>query len=122
MTPAERKAYYRNFNESRTSEEWEQIRSERKTTRHDTTRTRAMASDRGKDSTGSISFSIKNNSIFFKRIRIADNTLKFRPFATNYVGFKPGTKVYLIKGENEEDEYLFTITKNDEGKSFKISK
>ena len=110
MTNAERKEYYKNFNESKTDEEWEQIRSERKNgfNKEDTT-------------VGSISFSIKNNSLFVKKLRIADNVLDFKPLKTRYVGFESGTEVYLIKDEDEQDEYLFTITKDDEGRLFRIS-
>ena len=107
MTNAERKEYYKNFNESKTDEEWERIRLERKASK-DTT-------------VGSISFSIKNNSLFIKRLRIADNVLDFKPLKTRYVGFESGTEVYLIKDEDEQDEYLFTITKDDEGRLFRIS-
>lgn len=74
------------------------------------------------ESANSVSFSIKNNSLSAKKLRIADNILDFNPLKTRYVGFEPDTKVYLIRGGNEEDEYLFTITERDEGKLFRISK
>ena len=109
MTNAERKEYYKNFNESKTDEEWEQIRQEREN-----------SSIREDASAGSIPFGIKNNSLSTKRLRIADNVLDFKPLKTSYVGFEPGTKVYLIKGEDEKDEYLFTITEDDEDRVFRI--
>ena len=123
MTNAERKEYYQNYNESRTDQEWERIRSEKTVDSSDTIRVSKTTADRNqKDLAGSISISIKNNSLFSKRVRISDNVLTFGPLKTKYVGFKPGTKVYLIKGSPEKDEYLFTVTEDDEGKSYKIAK
>ena len=111
MTNAERKEYYKNFNESKTDEEWEQIRQERRN-----------ISTREDASIGSIPFGIKNNSLSTKRLRIANNVLDLKPLKTSYVGFEPGTEVYLVKGEDEQDEYLFTITKEDEDRVFRILK
>ncbi len=118
MTGAEREEYYRKFNESKTDEEWEAIRAQRKLEEKDNSANEAVEnSDQRK---GSISFSIKNNSIFSKRLRIDDNVLDFKPLGKRYFGFKPDTKVFLIQ-DGEADEYLFTITKGDRGKVFKIA-
>ena len=122
MTNAERKEYYKNFNESKTDEEWESIRAERRANSSESTQVLGTVGDENKGAlVGSIAISIKNNSLFTKKLRIADNILDFKPLKTRYVGFAPNTKVYLIKGDNEEDEYLFTISERDEGKSFRIS-
>ena len=122
MTNAERKEYYKNFNESKTDEEWESIRAERRANSSESTQVLGTVGDENKGAlVGSIAISIKNNSLFTKKLRIADNILDFKPLKTRYVGFASNTKVYLIKGDNEEDEYLFTISERDEGKSFRIS-
>lgn len=118
MTRAERKEYYREFNESKTDEEWKRIRDSIDASRS----SKIVADGSEKDSASSIPISIKNNSLFSKKLRISDNVLDFGPLATRYVGFRPGTKVYLVKDEDRKDEYIFTITENDKGKSFKISK
>ena len=120
LTKSEREEYYETFNASRTDEEWEEIRSQSKEGEADTIQKENSGNDNQEDLENSIPFSIKNNSILYKRLRIADNVLAFKPFETRYVGFKPATKVYLIRS-NKEDRFLFKITQEDQGKTFKIA-
>ncbi len=118
LTDKERKAYYEEFNESKTDAEWDKIRTERKS-KSNIKISNETEVDVGNDTVNSIHFSVKNNSVFSKKLKIVDNILNFNPFEKRYFGFKTDTKVYLIKGEREE--YLFTITENDDGKEFKIN-
>ncbi|MBN7816029.1 hypothetical protein [Algoriphagus pacificus] len=119
MTAEERKAYYEEFNNSKTPEEWEEIRNNRKANTAETLQETDTLPSAESRNPGSIPFSIKNNSIFPKKLRIADNVLSFYPFEKRYVGFYPQTKVYLIKGENKE-ELLFEVKSEDKGKTFAI--
>ena len=120
MTNKEKKAYYKEFNESKTDAEWDKIRTERKSrSNKKLSNENEVDVDVDNDTIKSISFSVKNNSVFSKKLKIVDNILDFKPFEKRFFGFKADTKVYLLKGEKEE--YLFTITENDEGKEIKIN-
>ena len=119
MTTKERKEYYREFNESKTEAEWEQIRSERKSKKAKVLNTEGKENNNPNDTVKSISFSIENNSLFPKKLKINDSILDFKPLGKRYVGFKPNTKVYLLK--NKTEKYLFTIKESDEGKEFSIT-
>lgn len=120
MTKAERKAYYQNFNESKTDAEWAAIRAENQAAKAEQLeRNNAQQKKNREDTANSIAFSVRNNSLFPKKLKIVDNILTFQPFETRYFGFAPTTKVYLIKGKKEE--YLFTLSKNDQGKQFKLA-
>jgi hypothetical protein len=116
-TNKERRAYYQAFNESKTDAEWNAIRSKGKPKKKEKM---AVQDSNEKDlnKTTAISFRVKNNSLLPKKLKIVDNILVFKPFEIRYFGFEPNTNVYLITGQKEK--YLFSITKNDEGKEFKI--
>jgi hypothetical protein len=117
MSRAERKAYYDEFNASRTPEEWQALREERaesKTGRTDAEETVEEA-DRNP---GSVPVSIRNNSLLPRKVRIKDNVLAFKPFETRYIGFPEGTACYLLYGK--EEKYLFTINAEDKNDQFKI--
>ena len=115
MTNKERKAYYKKFNESKTEEEWRLVKNESKNQKDST-----VGKVHNEDTSKSISFSVKNNSILPKKLKIVDNILTFKPFEKRYFGFEPNTEVYLMKGNKEE--YLFTIKASDKGKEFDITK
>ena len=113
MTSKERAQYYKDFNESKTEAEWDEIRSKNKSEKNI-----EVDIENTDDIANSISFSVKNNSALPKKLRIVDNILDFNPFEKRYVGFPPNTKVYVINGQKEE--FLFEVSVSDEGKEFKI--
>lgn len=117
---AERQAYYRAFNESKTAAEWAASRAERQSEADETPAESATEQKPNSAASSSIAFSIQNNSLFPKRLRIADNVLDFKPFEIRYVGFPADTKVFLIRGAGA-DHYLFAITEDQAGRTFKIT-
>ena len=119
MTKEERKAYYKEYNESKTEAEWAQVREENQLNKNKAKDANQNKADNADNTATSIAFSVKNNSLLPKKLKIVDNIVDFKPFEKRYFGFEPNTQVFLLKGETEK--YLFTLTENDKGKEFKIA-
>lgn len=108
MSKTERKEYYAKYDNSKTAEEWQELRE----TREKTTTAREM-------NAGSVAFSIKNNSLLPKKLQIEGNLLSFGPLEKRFVGFPAETDIYLIKSRKGK-KLLFTVGKQDEGKTLKF--
>ncbi len=120
MTAAERKQYYADYNNSRTATEWDSIsKATQKQLKTQPPQPTTPSTPTATARESSVSFKIKNNSIFSQRVKIVDNILEFKPFELRYVGFQAGTKAFLHRGD-KEDKYLFTVANADDGKTFKI--
>ncbi|MGB3182111.1 MAG: hypothetical protein WBB45_12025 [Cyclobacteriaceae bacterium] len=118
MTRAERKAYYEEFNSSKTEEEWAAIRQERQERSAEEPAATTDEEEVAERNPGSVPVSIRNNSLLPRKVRIKDNVLAFKPLETRYVGFPAGTECYLLHGDSEK--YLFTISTDNKDEQFKI--
>jgi phosphoglucomutase len=109
MTRAERKKYYADYNSKFTQQQWDSIARKNEPPLETKVSLKPVSN--------SISFSIKNKSLFTRTFLIDGNVLKVGGRKRNFYGFAEGTRIYSFDKSkaNKRGKVLHTVSAKDEG-------